>query len=441
MFANFKKRWILGLTVVCSLMAAVAIAQPKPPAEETPSTAIAQTIPEPTACSQEKPNSATNPPPVPSNTNTPLLQRGMQGNAIATLQEQLKDWGYFSCPATGFFGPQTAAAVRDLQAENQIAVDGIVGPQTWRVLNAQKKEPEPETNTPISASQFSQEAVEFLSPDIRKILERGQLIVAMRGIDTPPFFMSDSGDGSRCPKPTKNINISVLGNTRLNAVRGEERRLCGLDVEIAIGLAEALKVDLLIDRTQTDFNKVVDLAYRGKADMAISKLSESLSRSVKVRFSQPYIRMRQGLLVNRLQLERAAKNQNKAELIQSLAGQKIGVIQNSQFVRYAKNWFPEASIEEFPTWDEVVAAARKGEIMAAFRDEIEVKKIILNRPQESLAFTTVAFTDTQDLIAIALPWNYTHLWNFVNTYLTHQNIDYTADEFIDKYIKEDDESD
>ncbi|WP_170861320.1 peptidoglycan-binding protein [Geitlerinema sp. PCC 9228] len=64
----------------------------------------------------------------------PILRRGMQGSAIEQLQERLRVLGYFRGQATGFFGSQTEAAVESLQAENQIAVDGVVGPTTWRVL-------------------------------------------------------------------------------------------------------------------------------------------------------------------------------------------------------------------------------------------------------------------------------------------------------------------
>ena len=34
----------------------------------------------------------------------------------------------------GIFGPATNNAVRDFQDDHDLAVDGIVGPQTWRML-------------------------------------------------------------------------------------------------------------------------------------------------------------------------------------------------------------------------------------------------------------------------------------------------------------------
>ena len=34
----------------------------------------------------------------------------------------------------GVFGPETASAVRVMQSQAHITVDGVVGPQTWPVL-------------------------------------------------------------------------------------------------------------------------------------------------------------------------------------------------------------------------------------------------------------------------------------------------------------------
>jgi hypothetical protein len=57
-----------------------------------------------------------------------LLRKGSKGEEVKILQFML------SIPADGVFGPQTEMAVKKFQQENKLTVDGIVGPNTMRML-------------------------------------------------------------------------------------------------------------------------------------------------------------------------------------------------------------------------------------------------------------------------------------------------------------------
>jgi len=63
-----------------------------------------------------------------------ILRRGMCGMDVAELQMKLQSLGYYPGPIDGIFGPLTENAVRQLQRDNNIKVDGIVGPQTYGIL-------------------------------------------------------------------------------------------------------------------------------------------------------------------------------------------------------------------------------------------------------------------------------------------------------------------
>lgn len=63
-----------------------------------------------------------------------LVTPRMQGPAIVRLQELLDLLGYDTGPHDGIFGTVTELAVRDLQRENNIDVDGVCGPVTWSVI-------------------------------------------------------------------------------------------------------------------------------------------------------------------------------------------------------------------------------------------------------------------------------------------------------------------
>jgi peptidoglycan hydrolase-like protein with peptidoglycan-binding domain len=56
---------------------------------------------------------------------------------VRALQRRLRALGLRPGPVDGLYGPRTAAAVERLQRESGLAVDGIVGPQTRRVLRAE----------------------------------------------------------------------------------------------------------------------------------------------------------------------------------------------------------------------------------------------------------------------------------------------------------------
>ena len=63
----------------------------------------------------------------------PLLRQGSRGQAVAELQYLLNQHGY-RLDQDAIFGSLAQAAVKDYQAHNGLAVDGIVGPQTWTLL-------------------------------------------------------------------------------------------------------------------------------------------------------------------------------------------------------------------------------------------------------------------------------------------------------------------
>lgn len=66
--------------------------------------------------------------------NLSLLREGSRSPQVARLQNLLKNAGFNPGSADGVFGPKTAAAVKGYQKKNDLAVDGVVGQQTWSSL-------------------------------------------------------------------------------------------------------------------------------------------------------------------------------------------------------------------------------------------------------------------------------------------------------------------
>lgn len=71
------------------------------------------------------------------------IKKGSTGNLVRIAQEKLLQKGYvlpkYGCD--GYFGDETVNAVKQLQKDAGISVDGIIGPRTWEVLNSKFVKP------------------------------------------------------------------------------------------------------------------------------------------------------------------------------------------------------------------------------------------------------------------------------------------------------------
>ena len=63
-----------------------------------------------------------------------VYTQGSSGTVVRTIQQKLKNWGYYTGPIDGIYGAKTFAAVKYFQRKNNLAVDGIVGPKTLQAL-------------------------------------------------------------------------------------------------------------------------------------------------------------------------------------------------------------------------------------------------------------------------------------------------------------------
>ena len=62
------------------------------------------------------------------------IEKGKSGTLVLILQLILSAKGFYTSKMDGEFGSGTDAAVRAFQASRGLAVDGVVGPDTWYAL-------------------------------------------------------------------------------------------------------------------------------------------------------------------------------------------------------------------------------------------------------------------------------------------------------------------
>jgi peptidoglycan hydrolase-like protein with peptidoglycan-binding domain len=65
----------------------------------------------------------------------PELRNGSVGLPVRRLQSRMSAVNYNTGGVDGRFGPKTGAAVKQLQQAFAITVDGVVGHQTWQIVD------------------------------------------------------------------------------------------------------------------------------------------------------------------------------------------------------------------------------------------------------------------------------------------------------------------
>ena len=63
-----------------------------------------------------------------------VYHRGSGGQEVVQIQRRLQALGHYAGPLDGDFGGGTEAAVKAFQRNENLTVDGKVGPQTWAYL-------------------------------------------------------------------------------------------------------------------------------------------------------------------------------------------------------------------------------------------------------------------------------------------------------------------
>lgn len=239
-----------------------------------------------------------------------------------------------------------------------------------------------------------------LAPELERILSRGELIVGMHKEDSPPFFMQN-----------------------------RDNTLSGLDVELAYEISRSLGVSISFLRDAETFDEVVDMVKEGRADIAISSLSQTPKRALFVSFTKPYVELHQALLLNRLKASRyqvdIGQEASRTEEENDFAGYEwlttshidIGTIAGSSYIDFAHRDYPKAQVVPFDSFSDAAASLLVGRLDAVLYDDAFVKSWTTHNTQEILFVRPLVISNRRDPIAIAVHWNERQLLSWLNTEL------------------------
>jgi len=259
------------------------------------------------------------------------------------------------------------------------------------------------TNT-VAMAQLSTSAVP-LPPDIAAIKKRNVLVVAMTKQDSPPFYSGDA------------------------------EHLQGLDVDIAKSIAHILNVPVEFRRDAASFADVAEQVRDGRADIAVSKLSITPPRLQTLRFSVPYLRLKQAMIVNRLWLSKNLDGREPYEAIRNFNG-RLSFIKNSSYETFAKINFPNAEYNSEVNWGKIVEDVMSGRSAGAYRDEFEMKKISFEKPDAALSTKVITISDAVDDIAVAVNYQSPQLLAIIDYVITNQYSNINVKKLMDRYKSE-----
>ncbi|WP_338637433.1 ABC transporter substrate-binding protein [Spirobacillus cienkowskii] len=245
--------------------------------------------------------------------------------------------------------------------------------------------------------------------DIKKIIQKGKLVVAINSVDYPPFFYHN-----------KHGNFE------------------GYDIELANDIAKFLGVKVEFNRSAGTFQDVVKLVQDEHADIAISAISATLSRGLNVRFSEPYLTPNQCLILNRI-LE--VKIGNKVKLNNDQL--KVAVLSNSSYedffqqnILYFDNIFKTKEFIKYNSLDKILKDVTEEKILGFYADEIYANHIIKNKKIANIYVRKKIITDATDPISIAINWNSPNLAEWINLYIKKLKQSGKTKYLNNKYLRE-----
>ncbi len=248
-----------------------------------------------------------------------------------------------------------------------------------------------------------------LPNDIKHIISRGKLIVAVNSVDYPPFFYHN-----------------------------KDNKLEGYDIDIAHDIANQLGISVEFNQSANTFKGVVTLVENDKADLAISAISGTLSRGLVVQFSDPYITPNQSLILNRL-LE--VQISNHVKIAPSKA--KFAILNNSSYEDFAKqnyeffkNTFGDFSFVKYDSLDLAFSDVLDGNILCLYTDEIYANYKTYNNKKANIFTHKKIVKDAIDPISIAINWKNPNLANWINLYIRRMKFNGKEKILYNKYLRD-----
>jgi ABC-type amino acid transport substrate-binding protein len=240
------------------------------------------------------------------------------------------------------------------------------------------------------------------------------------------FVLSAAGSGTAQPAHPRDLaTIRSAGTLRVAITRfdlpafrwREGESFAGPEADLAHQIASALGVGITFVNDADSFDAVVDAVAEGRADIGISKLSQTYYRLLRVRFSQPYLTLHHALLFERASVAALAAGHPLDDTLRHFHG-RIGVISGSAYAEAVHRNFPDADILGLNSWNAVIRALKERRVDAIYRDEFEIKRVLQLSPALNVRFGAAIITDQFALLSVAICDSCAKLQEMIDYHLT-----------------------
>jgi ABC-type amino acid transport substrate-binding protein len=225
--------------------------------------------------------------------------------------------------------------------------------------------------------------------DLDKILDSNKVVIAMVDRDYPPFI-----------------------------VQAKDGQLAGWEVDLAKDVASELGVTLEIAKA-VHFNDIIEMVESGKADIGLSNLSVTCSRAKNIKFTNTYRELGIILLLNRMKVAALKLPEGMKDMRELYnTTEAIGVIERSAYEAAALKHFPQAKVQTYNTYKEMIAAVDQGEVLLAVGNSGTVNAFLKDNQHLNITLQAYQVDGFSDHIAMAVGVDNDHLLAWLNAYLT-----------------------
>lgn len=258
-------------------------------------------------------------------------------------------------------------------------------------------------NPALAQEDFSQ-----YPPDIRRIKERGHIIVAMHSSNFRPYMFEDPENP------------------------GE---LIGHEIDLARDVAAQMGVDLVLDREAQSFNEVPQRVAERHADVAISLLSRTLSRAQFVRFTTPYLIVRPTIAIHRINASVYEVDLNNPVESLNATADQVAEPAGNAYITIARDIFPDVELVELEDWNAVYQAVLQRDVTFALRSEVGVANFLFENKEQQINLQMIPLDEPkyEDPLAMAVHPDDRHLLHWLNVYVEDVHGTITGQELLAQY--------